>query len=88
MTDDTAPDDLAAWSLHCFCITARRTPHAIVRLDRNGRLLHAARHGISRGALREQGLLLADSQLVLLRDFGLVETDGEQVRPPSPCSTR
>ena len=60
MTDDTAPDDLAAWSLHCFCITARRTPHGVVRLDRNGRLLHAARHGISRGALREQGLLVAE----------------------------
>ena len=84
MTDDTAPDDLAAWSLHCFCITARRTPHAVIRLDRNGRLLHAARHGISRGALREQGLLVADSQLVLLRDLGLATIDGEQVRTTFP----
>lgn len=84
MTDDTAPDDLAAWSLHCFCVTARRTPHAVIRLDGNGRLLLAARGGIARGALREQGLLLADSQLVLLRDHGLVETDGEQVRTTFP----
>jgi hypothetical protein len=84
MTDDTAPDDLADWSLHCFCITARRTPHAAIRLDRNGRLLLAARRGIARGALRERGLLVADSQLVLLRDLGLIETEGEQVRTAFP----
>ncbi len=84
MSPDTAPDDLAAWSLHCFCVTARRTPHAVIRLDGNGRLLHAARHGIARGALREQGLLLAESQLVLLRDHGLVTVEGEEVRTAFP----
>ncbi|HEX2541462.1 MAG TPA: hypothetical protein VHM00_10310 [Caldimonas sp.] len=84
MTDDSAPDDLAAWSLHCFCVTARRTPHAVIRLDRNGRLLHAARHGIALGALREQGLLQSESQLVLLRDFGLVAVEGEQLRTTFP----
>jgi hypothetical protein len=81
---ESAPEDLAAWSLHCFCVAARRTPHALVRLDRNGRLLHAARHGIARAALRERGLLLADSQLVLLSDAGLIAIDADQVRTAFP----
>jgi hypothetical protein len=34
--------------------------------------------------LRERGLLVADSQLVLLRDLGLIETEGEQVRTAFP----
>lgn len=81
---ESAPDDLAAWSLHCFCIDARRTPQALLRLDTNGRLLHAARHGIDRAALRERGLLLAESQLLLLRDAGLVAVDGERVQTAFP----
>jgi hypothetical protein len=82
--DDPAPDDLAAWSLHCFCITARRTPHALVALDTNGRLLHAARNGIARSALRAQGLLLSDSQLILLRDLDLIAIEEDQVRTTFP----
>ena len=81
---ESSPDDLAAWSLHCFCITARRTPHSLVRLDTNGRLLLAARHGTSRALLRDGGLLLADSQLVLLRDAGLLAMEGDRVRTAFP----
>jgi hypothetical protein len=81
---DPAPEDLANWSLHCFCVTARRTPHAVIRLDGNGRLLLAASGGVAVSALRERGLLAADSQLVLLREFGLVAVEGDQVRTTFP----
>jgi len=84
MNDDTVPHDLADWSLHCFCIAARRTPQAVIRLDCNGRLLLAASQGIALGELRERGLLVADSQLLLLREFGLVEVEGDQVRTAFP----
>ena len=81
MNDDTVPDDLADWSLHCFCIAARRTPHAVIRLDSNGRLLLAASRGIALSELRERGLLVADSQLLLLREFGLVALEREDPLP-------
>jgi len=84
MNDDTVPHDLADWSLHCFCIAARRTPDAVIRLDCNGRLLLAASQGIALGELRERGLLVADSQLLLLREFGLIEIEGDQVRTAFP----
>ncbi|WP_125795948.1 hypothetical protein [Amycolatopsis sp. WAC 01376] len=48
------PDDLAKWGLHCFCLGARSTPHHIVRMDDNGRLLFRARLGVSRTELRER----------------------------------
>ena len=88
MNDNTLPHDLADWSLHCFCIAARRTPQAVIRLDCNGRLLLAASQGIALGELRERGLLVADSQLLLLREFGLVEVEGDQVRTAFQSLTR
>jgi hypothetical protein len=67
-----APTDLAAWGLHCFCITARQTPQSIVRLDHNGDLLHRAAGGVPLAVLRSEGLVSSDSQIRLLQAFGLL----------------
>ncbi|HMO72451.1 MAG TPA: hypothetical protein PKC84_12580 [Paracoccaceae bacterium] len=45
MTDMQAPPDLAEWSLHCFCLGARETPHRLVRTGQNGTFLHGLRAG-------------------------------------------
>lgn len=72
-----APADLAEWSLHCFCLGARSTPHPIVRADDNGRLLLAATEPVTLEQLRAKGLAPTDSQLRLLEVYDLIErTDG------------
>lgn len=72
-----APPDLAEWSLHCFCLGARSTPHAIVRADGSGRMLLAATEAVTLEQLRSEGLAPTESQLRLLEVYGLIErTDG------------
>ncbi|MFK0250635.1 hypothetical protein ACIQUM_38575 [Amycolatopsis azurea] len=78
------PDDLAKWGLHCFCLGARSTPHHIVKMDDNGRLLFRARHGVSRVELREQGADPLDSQIALLRAYDLVSVEGDRLTTTFP----
>jgi hypothetical protein len=70
-----APPDLAMWGLHCFCITARHTPHAAVKADNNGRILWHARNGASAEDLRAAGALATESQILLMRTYGLLTED-------------
>jgi hypothetical protein len=80
----TAPGDLAEWSLHCFCLEARATPHAVVRADNNGRILFAARTGVALDELRRQGLAPLDSQLRLLETYGLLRQTGTTIETAFP----
>ncbi|WP_125787770.1 hypothetical protein [Amycolatopsis sp. WAC 01375] len=73
------PDDLAKWGLHCFCLGARSTPHHVVRMDDNGRLLFHARLGVSRTELRELGFDPLDSQIALLRAYRLISVEGDRL---------
>jgi hypothetical protein len=71
--DHTAePDDLSKWGLHCFCLGARSTPHRIVAMDDNGRILYHARHGINRTEMSARGIAPLDSQIALLSRYGLL----------------
>jgi hypothetical protein len=79
-----APDDLGAWSLHCFCIEATSTPQRIIRMDTNGRLLHRAVGGASVAAIRASGLPVSDSQLAVLRAYRLITQDGDRVTTAFP----
>jgi hypothetical protein len=71
-----APSNLAEWGLHCFCITARHTPHAIVKADNNGRILWRARNGTTLEELRAVGASATDSQISLMRTYGLLTEEG------------
>lgn len=73
-----APGDLSHWGLYCYC-EAHTTPHRIVRADDNGRILWAARDGVTLTSLRAQGLSVTESQLLLLRTYGLLEQNGERL---------
>ncbi|RSN61030.1 hypothetical protein DMH01_17470 [Amycolatopsis sp. WAC 04182] len=73
------PDDLAEWGLHCFCLGARSTPHHVVRMDDNGRLLFRARLGVSRAELRTEGIDPLDSQLALLQAYRLISVEGDRL---------
>ena len=64
------PEDLAAWGLHCYCPSAKRTPHRLVAEPGNGTALYAAREGSSR-----EGLGITDAQLASLVEFQLLEWD-------------
>jgi hypothetical protein len=79
-----APADLAEWSLHCFCLGARSTPHAIVRADDNGRLLLAATESVTLEQLRTKGLVPTESQLRLLEAYDLIEQTDGTVRTTFP----
>ncbi len=73
------PDDLAKLGLHCFCLGARSTPHHVVRMDDNGRLLFRARMGVSRTELRELGFEPLDSQIALLQAYRLISVEGDRL---------
>lgn len=81
---DSAPDDLARWGLHCFCIDATATPQRPVRLDTNGKLLRRAVRGASIAAVRAEGLEVSDSQIALLRAYRLVRVDGDRITTAFP----
>lgn len=70
-----SPPDLAKWGLHCFCITARHTPHAVVKADDNGQILWLARNGVSLEDLHAAGIPTTESQKLLLRTYGLLTED-------------
>ncbi len=55
-------------------------PHGIVAMDTNGRILAAARDGMTQRELAEQGNVATDSQLALLEAFGLLDRDGDRYR--------
>ena len=79
-----APDDLGQWGLHCFCIDAVATPHSVIRMDDNGRILLRAIDGTTLAKLRSEGLKASDSQLRLLRLFDLIKRDGDTIRTAFP----
>ncbi|GGZ44964.1 hypothetical protein GCM10011273_34630 [Asticcacaulis endophyticus] len=78
------PEDLTQWDLHCFCINAVRTPHRIIKMDDNGRLLFLAREGISIAALRQRGTRVTDSQINLLETFNMLRREGDVVTTAIP----
>jgi hypothetical protein len=78
------PDDLGQWGLHCFCLTARHTPQRVIRMDDNGRLLRHAVGGATLGELRARGLAVTDSQVLLLRTYGLLDQTGERLTTTFP----
>lgn len=79
-----APDDLGQWGLHCFCIEAVATPHSIIQTDGNGRILLRAIGGTTIGKLRSEGIIATESQLRLLRLFGLIRREGDTITTAFP----
>ena len=70
------PHDLAKWELTCFCNTKLATPHVVVRADDNGRILYAARGGITKDGLKAKGIPFTDSQLILMLSWHLLTKHG------------
>ncbi len=84
ITDPAVPADLARWSLHCFCLTARRNPKTVVELDNNGEILFWAAGGKTRAEIEADGIPIRESQLVLLETFGLVERRDDHINTRIP----
>lgn len=84
ITDPAVPADLARWSLHCFCLTARRNPKRVVELDNNGEILFRAAGGKTRAEIEADGIPINESQLVLLETFGLVERRDDHISTRIP----
>jgi hypothetical protein len=81
---DVAPRTLAAWGLHCFSPTARSTPHSIVELDNNGEILAAAVNAVHTEVLAARGITVTESQIRLLCDYGVLDTDNDIIRTAIP----
>jgi hypothetical protein len=73
----SAPSSLSDWGLHCWCLTARRTPQRIIRADTNGRVLQLAVDGITRAELDRKLPGVSESQLALLQTYGLLTHNGD-----------
>ncbi|WP_109465126.1 hypothetical protein [Albibacillus kandeliae] len=80
----TQPDDLADWSLHCFCLGARKTPHALVRSGGNGRLLFEAADWCSLADLARVGISVSEDALTDLSAFNVLERRDGKVRSRIP----
>jgi hypothetical protein len=78
------PADLARWGLHCYCPTARSTPHSVVAEGSNGRLLYEARGGTSRQTLQARGIPVTDEQVAQLIEYSLLDMDGDVLRTACP----
>ncbi len=81
---DVAPRTLAEWGLHCFSPTARSTPHSIVGLDNNGEILAAAVNPARTEDLAARGIAVTESQIRLLCDHGVLDTDNDMIRTAIP----
>jgi hypothetical protein len=79
-----APADLSRWGLHAFALGARSTPHSVVAMDDNGALLYHARQGVALGRLAAHGITPSQSQLALLKAYGLIRIDGDRVSTTFP----
>lgn len=65
-------DDLNEFGLVCYCSSRVATPHFPISLDNNGRILFLTRTGITRGDLVSAGVRATESQIQLLKDWGLL----------------
>ncbi len=77
-------DDLANWSLHCFCLGARKTPHALVRSEQNGRLLFKAKEWTSLVSLERAGISISEASLTELVQQNVLERQDDLVRSKVP----
>lgn len=78
------PKDLAKWGLHCFCITARHTPNGVIKADNNGSILWRAQKGVDVESLRSEQINVTESQILLLKAYGLVDFDGHKITTTFP----
>lgn len=76
-----APPDLAKWGIYCFCLSAVSTPQKVILADNNGALLYRLRTAAKPETLRAEGAVITDSQIILMRTFGLIrkQDDGSLV---------
>lgn len=79
-----APADLNQFGLICFCNSRISTPHRLVAMDNNGQLLFAARNGVTREQLQASGIAFTESQLVMLKDWGLLTEKAKRLTTNFP----
>jgi hypothetical protein len=72
------PDSIKDFEMICYCGARVGTPHGVVAMDDNGRILSAARRPITKEQLIARGIPVEDSQLRVLRDWGLLDKSGDR----------
>ncbi|WP_413334484.1 hypothetical protein ACH82I_17610 [Brevibacterium sp. GP-SGM9] len=78
------PPDLSEWALHAFCLGARSSPHPVVAMDDNGRILYYAVGGIDMDRLMELGLKPNESQLALMKAYRLLTVEDGRLTTSFP----
>jgi len=78
------PDDLAQWSLHCFCLGAKQTPHATVRKGNHGRVLFETGDWRSLDDLARSDVTVSDETLCELTRFSLLDRRDNMMRRAFP----
>jgi len=84
LAQGTVPHDVKEFGLICFCNSRVATPHLPIGLDNNGKILFAARNGVTPGQLASAGIPATDSQLRLLTDWSLLTKTGAAYQTSFP----
>src|SRR3954447_23386954 len=80
----SVPADLNQFGLICFCNSRVATPHFIIPLDDNGRVLFLARNGATREQLAQAGAPISASQIQLLKDWELLAEKDKVLKTAFP----
>lgn len=72
LAQSPVPPDLRDFGQICFCTSRVATPHMVIAYDSNGPLLYLTRNGATREQLADAGVLVAESQIRVLKDWGLL----------------
>src|SRR5690349_11206534 len=84
MPQVATPRDVKDFGLICFCNSRVATPHYPIGLDNNGALLFATRHGATRAQLANAGIAYRESQIVMLKDWGLLSENDKVLTTAFP----
>ena len=82
--DSTSSPPFASYSVIQYATTDGPAPQNILRLDNNGEIVLAARKGIPREELATAAGPFAESQIVLLETFRLLEEHNDTLRTTFP----
>ncbi|MDH4222382.1 MAG: hypothetical protein OEV55_02465 [candidate division Zixibacteria bacterium] len=66
---------LEKYQFHCYCTTIRSTPQAVIKLDNNGQILVECLPGKTVQQLTDGGTQFTESQIRLLKDWGLLQEE-------------
>lgn len=83
-TTQQAALSLNFYEINAYVEATKSTPHVIIELDNNGQILLACAAGKTLEQLKMEGIQFTQSQIRLLRDWRLLQKEGEVLKTTFP----